>query len=143
MAWKMNCLLCAPGSAWHPPRPRCATEDLVAIQEHLMAAHGINPDALRSQERVALAPDHYHFRVWDGSRWQTWLDAWKVSPPPPARRVGPVPKAALCAHCGAQVPNSWTDPRKAVQVGETVYCDETCEARANARPAPRTQARED
>jgi len=48
---------------------------------------------------------------------------------PEARRVGPVNRAAICAGCGATVPNSWSNPRAYVHVGGQVYCDARCERR--------------
>lgn len=45
-----------------------------------------------------------------------------------ARRVGPVSQAAICAGCGATVPNTWSDPRGYVHVGGKVYCGIRCEA---------------
>jgi hypothetical protein len=46
-----------------------------------------------------------------------------------ARRVGPVNRAAICAGCGATVPNTWSNPHGYVHVGGKVYCDARCEAR--------------
>jgi hypothetical protein len=43
------------------------------------------------------------------------------------RHIGPAGKAAFCAGCGALVPNTWSDPRGYVHVGELVYCDAECE----------------
>lgn len=61
---------------------------------------------------------------------------------PDARRVGPMASAAICADCGATVPNAWSDPRGYVHVGGKVFCDADCEARATRQaPLARIEAR--
>lgn len=47
-----------------------------------------------------------------------------------ARRVGPVASAAICAGCGATVPNAWSDPRGYVHVAGKLFCSTDCERRA-------------
>lgn len=43
-------------------------------------------------------------------------------------KAGAAGKAALCAGCGALVPNTWCDPRGYVHVGGKVFCSLTCAA---------------
>lgn len=79
MPWKMNCLLCKPGTDWHPPRPRCATQDLVALQEHIMEAHDYYQDAFRSQKRLELSPDFYRWTIDDVEIMEAWRDLLKIT----------------------------------------------------------------
>jgi len=86
MPWKMNCLLCEPGTKWHPAFPHCGSTNLVEIQEHLRDEHldlsvyeerdkdeGFR-NALRHQTNRLIAPNHYEYVLPDG---RTWLRAWK------------------------------------------------------------------
>lgn len=77
MSWKMNCLLCEPGTKWHPARPKGATQNLMEIQEHLMNEHQFSRESLLYQTRTTISPGFLQFSIFDGQVWYLWLEAWK------------------------------------------------------------------